>query len=53
MMASNQGIGFLTQDSAGQFNTAGVFAALFALMAVTTLLNEGLGWLERWLFRWR
>jgi NitT/TauT family transport system permease protein len=53
MMASNQGIGFLTQDSAGQFNTAGVFAALFALMAVTTTLNEGLGWLERWLFRWR
>jgi NitT/TauT family transport system permease protein len=53
MMASNQGIGFLTQDAAGQFNTAGVFAALFALMVVTTLLNEGLGWLERWLFRWR
>ncbi len=53
MMASNQGIGFLTQDAAGQFNTAGVFAALFALMTVTTLLNEGLGLLERWLFRWR
>jgi NitT/TauT family transport system permease protein len=53
MMASNQGIGFLAQDSAGQFNTAGVFAALLALMAVTTLLNAGLGALERWLFRWR
>lgn len=53
MMASNQGIGFLTQDSAGQFNTAGVFAALFALMVVTTLLNAGLGALERRLFRWR
>ena len=53
MMASNQGIGFLTQDAAGQFNTAGVFAALFALMAVTTLLNEGLAWLERRLFHWR
>lgn len=53
MMASNQGIGFLTQDAAGQFNTGGVFAALFALMAVTTLLNEGLGRLERRLFRWR
>lgn len=53
MMASNQGIGFLTQDAAGQFNTAGVFAALFALMVVTTLLNAGLGALERWLFRWR
>jgi len=53
MMASNQGIGFLTQDSAGQFNTAGVFAALFALMMVTASLNAGLGALERWLFRWR
>jgi NitT/TauT family transport system permease protein len=53
MMASNQGIGFLAQDSAGQFNTAGVFAALLALMAVTASLNASLGWLERWLFRWR
>lgn len=53
MMASNEGIGFLTQDSAGQFNTAGVFAALAALMVVTSLLNAGLAWLERHLFRWR
>jgi NitT/TauT family transport system permease protein len=53
MMASNAGIGFLTQNSAGQLDTAGVFAALFALMIVTVLLNEGLGMLERWIFRWR
>lgn len=53
MMASNAGIGFLTQNAAGQLDTAGVFAALFALMCVTTLLNEGLGRLERWIFRWR
>jgi NitT/TauT family transport system permease protein len=30
-----------------------VFAALFALMVVTTLLNEALGRLESWIFRWR
>ncbi len=53
MMASNQGIGFLTQSSAGQFDTAGVFSALLALMAVTSGLNEALGHLERWIFRWR
>jgi NitT/TauT family transport system permease protein len=53
MMASNAGIGYLTQNSAGQLDTAGVFAALFALMLVTTLLNEALGRLENWIFRWR
>jgi len=53
MMASNQGIGFLTQSSAGQFDTSGVFAALLALMIVTTALNEALSKLERWAFRWK
>lgn len=53
MMASNAGIGFLTQNAAGQLDTAGVFAALFALIVVTSLLNEGLGRLENWIFRWR
>ena len=53
MMASNAGIGYLTQNSAGQLDTAGVFAALFALMVVTTALNEVLGRLEGWIFRWR
>jgi NitT/TauT family transport system permease protein len=53
MMASNAGIGYLTQNSAGQLDTAGVFAALFALMLVTTLLNGALGRLETFIFRWR
>ncbi|MCM8737691.1 ABC transporter permease [Azospirillum sp. A1-3] len=53
MMASNAGIGFLTQNSAGQLDTAGVFAALFALIGFTSLLNECLGRLESWIFRWR
>ncbi len=53
MMASNEGIGFLTQNSAGQYDTAGVFAALTALMTVTVLLDAGLARLERWVFRWR
>jgi NitT/TauT family transport system permease protein len=53
MMASNAGIGYLTQNAAGQLDTAGVFAALFALMVVTSVLNEALGRLEHWIFRWR
>lgn len=53
MLASNAGIGYLTQNSAGQLDTAGVFAALFALMAVTTSLNEVLARIESWIFRWR
>ena len=53
MMASNAGIGYLTQNAAGQLDTAGVFAALFALMLVTSALNEALGRLENWIFRWR
>jgi NitT/TauT family transport system permease protein len=53
MMASNAGIGYLTQNAAGQLDTAGVFAALFALMVVTSILNEALGRLENWIFRWR
>jgi NitT/TauT family transport system permease protein len=53
MMASNAGIGYLTQNAAGQLDTAGVFAALFALMVVTSLLNAALGRLENWIFRWR
>jgi sulfonate transport system permease protein len=53
MMASNEGIGYLTQNAAGQLDTAGVFAALLALMLVTTLLNEALGRLESFIFRWR
>lgn len=53
MLASNAGIGYLTQNSAGQLDTAGVFAALFALMMVTTTLNEVLARLESWIFRWR
>ena len=53
MLASNEGIGYLTQSSAGQFDTSGVFAALVALMAVMLILHGALGWIERWVFRWK
>jgi NitT/TauT family transport system permease protein len=53
MMASNKGLGSLIQDSAAQFDTAGVFAALAALLTVSITLNESLSWLERRVLRWK
>lgn len=51
--ASNRGIGFLIQYSAGQFDTAGTFGALFVLMLMSTILNAGLGILEKRFLRWK
>ncbi len=53
MMASNKGLGSLIQESAAQFDTAGVFAALAALLVLSITLNELLSWLERRLLRWK
>lgn len=41
LMASNRGLGFLLSSSAGDFNTAGVFAALCGIVALAALLNYG------------
>lgn len=53
MMASNQGLGYLIQASAGQYDTGGVFAALFVLMIIATSLHGLLKYGEKWLLRWR
>ena len=53
IMASNRGIGYLIEGSAGQFDTAGVFAALLLLMLVATVLNELLNRSESVLLRWK
>ncbi len=53
MMASNKGLGSLIQDSAAQFDTAGVFAALAVLLVLSVLLNEFLAGIERRLLRWK
>lgn len=53
MMASNKGLGHLIEGSAGQFDTAGVFAALLVLMAISTTLHELLNRLERIVLRWK
>ncbi len=51
--ASNRGVGFLISYSAGQFDTAGTFAAVFILMVMSVLLNFGLGVLEKHFLRWK
>lgn len=53
IMASNKGLGYLIEAAAGQFDTAGVFAALFVLMIISTTLNELLGRSEGLLLRWK
>ena len=53
IVASNRGLGYIIQFSAGQFDTAGVFAALFVLMILATLLNEGLDRAEQHVLRWK
>jgi len=53
MMASNRGLGYLIQAAAGQYDTAGVFAALFVLMIIATGLHELLKQSERVMLRWR
>lgn len=53
MMASNRGVGFLLVQSAGQFDTAGTFAALLVLIALSTMLNESIRYAERYLLGWK
>ena len=53
MMASNKGLGYLIQASAGQYDTSGVFAALFVLMIIATGLHELLKQSEKLMLRWK
>jgi NitT/TauT family transport system permease protein len=53
ILASNQGLGYLIAASAGNFNTAGVFAALVVLAAIAWLFSTGMRKLEARLLRWK
>jgi NitT/TauT family transport system permease protein len=53
MMASNKGLGYLIQAAAGQYDTNGVFAALFVLMIIATGLHTALKLSERLMLRWK
>jgi NitT/TauT family transport system permease protein len=53
ILASNQGLGYLIAASAGNFNTAGVFAALVVLAAIAWIFSTAMRKLEGWLLRWK
>lgn len=53
LVASNQGLGYLVNDSAAQFNTAGVFAAVAVLAALALVLKFMVGVIFSRTDRWK
>jgi len=53
LIATNKGMGYLLMEYSGWFDTAGVFAVLFVLMIVATILNLAVNYTEDRLMRWR
>ncbi|HEX3864552.1 MAG TPA: ABC transporter permease [Stellaceae bacterium] len=53
ILASNQGLGYLIAASAGNFNTAGVFAGLVVLAAIAWLFSMAMRKIEARLLRWK
>jgi sulfonate transport system permease protein len=53
LVASNRGLGYLINDAASQFDTAGVFAALVVLSVIAGVLNILVGLLDRRVNRWK
>jgi NitT/TauT family transport system permease protein len=53
IMASNRGLGYLIEASAGQFDTAGVFAGLIVLMVISTGIQSVVSWAERSMLHWQ
>ncbi|MEU3308940.1 ABC transporter permease [Nocardiopsis sp. NPDC006832] len=53
LVASNRGLGYLINDAAAQFNTAGVFAAVVVLTALAMVLNALVSVLSSRANRWK
>jgi len=53
LIASNRGLGYLLANSAGQFDTTGVFAALIGIMIMAFCLNAIVKLVERKSMPWR
>lgn len=52
MIASNRGLGYLLSHSSAQFNTAGVFAALVAIITMSVFLNLGVSLVAKLAMPW-
>ncbi|PDT16882.1 ABC transporter permease [Rhizobium sp. J15] len=53
IIAANRGLGFLLAHATGEFDTAGTFAALFAIMILALLLNVSVNAIEKALLPWK
>lgn len=53
IVSSNRGVGFLLNQAAGQFDTAGVFASIIVLVVMGLLLTGLVTLLERRLLAWK
>jgi NitT/TauT family transport system permease protein len=53
MMVSRAGLGHLVARAGQQFDMTGIYAGLFVLMIVGSILNEAISLAERHLLRWR
>lgn len=53
LVASNRGLGYLINDAAAQFDTAGVFATLVVLSVIAAVLNVLVGLIGRRVNRWK
>lgn len=52
MIAANRGLGYLLSHASAQFNTAGVFAALVAIITLSVLMNTGVGVVAKYAMPW-
>jgi NitT/TauT family transport system permease protein len=53
IISENQGLGYLIINSAAQFDPAGVFAALFMLTVIASLLNAVVNFIDQRTSRWK
>lgn len=53
LIAANRGLGYLLSNAAGQFDTAGVFAALIGLIILAILLNMAVRAFENLVLPWQ
>ncbi|MFN0263604.1 ABC transporter permease [Tepidamorphus sp. 3E244] len=53
LIAANRGLGYLVQKAGSEFDTAGVFAALFVIAIIAVVINELVGLLQTRLESWK
>ena len=53
MISANRGLGFLVAYMAGNYDTTGIFAAIFVLVILAVSLSYGINHLERYFSKWK